>query len=431
MIEDEFQRKAREKQERDLEQIMKETEVGKKLTGKITKIVIVLILMIMLSIPLFTVDTYYLDYAVEDSGIKSLGYLLTEGNSTLFLESFNNYFEEYNDYEPKCVYLVLTKKTGNADDVTVTSKGSLEDLDGLRQDEQSIYSASQTIINDKYTVIAQFTSRKTAVVGAFLGLGRTIFVCIVLAGSSIMLSNDSEQLVISPIEQMLRKVNRISDNPLEAAKEEEKEALEWEKVMKQDKATRMAKMEQARYEPSVLEKVIMKIGALLAIGFGEAGSDIIAENMKKSGSIDPMLPGVKVFAVFGFCDIRYFAEVTEILKKDIMVFVNGIAEIVHGIVDQNLGAANKNIGDAFLLVWKVPQEELYTNDGQLTSKGNLKTEMLADLAIYSFLCVISEIQKNQKVRAYSDNEALKKHMGGSYKVKMGFGLHIGWSIEVN
>lgn len=31
---------------------------------------------------------------------------------------------------------------------------------------------------------------------------------------------------------MLRKVNRISDNPLEAAKEEEKEALEWEKIMK-------------------------------------------------------------------------------------------------------------------------------------------------------------------------------------------------------
>lgn len=189
-------------------------------------------------------------------------------------------------------------------------------------------------------------------------------------------------------------------------------------------------MEQARYEPSVLEKVIMKIGALLAIGFGEAGSDIIAENMKNSGSIDPMLPGVKVFAVFGFCDIRYFAEVTEILKKDIMVFVNGIAEIVHNLVDQNLGAANKNIGDAFLLVWKVPQEELYVNDGQLTSKGNLKTEMLADLAIYSFLQIISEIQKNQKVRAYSDNEQLKKHMGGSYKVKMGFGLHIGWSIEV-
>lgn len=35
-----------------------------------------------------------------------------------------------------------------------------------------------------------------------------------------------------------------------------------------------------------------------------------------------------------------------------MVFVNEIGEIVHGIVDNYSGAANKNIGDAFLLVWK-------------------------------------------------------------------------------
>ena len=34
-------------------------------------------------------------------------------------------------------------------------------------------------------------------------------------------------------------------------------------------------------ETSILEKMIIKVGALLAIGFGEAGSEIIAENMKK------------------------------------------------------------------------------------------------------------------------------------------------------
>jgi hypothetical protein len=33
-------------------------------------------------------------------------------------------------------------------------------------------------------------------------------------------------------------------------------------------------------ETAILEKLIMKIGALLAIGFGEAGSEIIAENMR-------------------------------------------------------------------------------------------------------------------------------------------------------
>jgi hypothetical protein len=37
-----------------------------------------------------------------------------------------------------------------------------------------------------------------------------------------------------------------------------------------------------------------------------------------------------------------------------MIFVNEIAEITHSIVDSLNGAANKNIGDAFLLVWKFP-----------------------------------------------------------------------------
>ena len=35
-----------------------------------------------------------------------------------------------------------------------------------------------------------------------------------------------------------------------------------------------------------------------------------------------------------------------------MSFVNEIADLVHGIVDQYSGAANKNIGDGFLCVWK-------------------------------------------------------------------------------
>ena len=37
-------------------------------------------------------------------------------------------------------------------------------------------------------------------------------------------------------------------------------------------------------------------------------------------------------------------------QEDIMEFVNSIAKIVHSEVHMHGGAANKNIGDAFLLV---------------------------------------------------------------------------------
>jgi class 3 adenylate cyclase len=45
-----------------------------------------------------------------------------------------------------------------------------------------------------------------------------------------------------------------------------------------------------------------------------------------------------------------------------MVFVNTIGEVVHTIVDRFNGAANKNIGDAFLLVWKFPDDKVSIND---------------------------------------------------------------------
>jgi hypothetical protein len=66
-------------------------------------------------------------------------------------------------------------------------------------------------------------------------------------------------------------------------------------------------------ETSILERLIMKTGALLAVGFGEAGSEIIANNMSRGGTVDPMLPGKKIMAIFGFCNIRNFTDITEVL----------------------------------------------------------------------------------------------------------------------
>ena len=53
---------------------------------------------------------------------------------------------------------------------------------------------------------------------------------------------------------------------------------------------------------------------MLALGFGEAGSEVIGWNLKTSGgSVDPMIPGYKCVGIFGFCDIWNFTDTTEIL----------------------------------------------------------------------------------------------------------------------
>ena len=101
---------------------------------------------------------------------------------------------------------------------------------------------------------------------------------------------------------MIQKVGRISENPLLAAQEEENEALTLERLKEEEDRKnaknkdncckkKKKKKKEIVLETVALERTIVKIGALLALGFGEAGSKIIAENMKGSGDINPMLPG--------------------------------------------------------------------------------------------------------------------------------------------
>lgn len=71
--------------------------------------------------------------------------------------------------------------------------------------------------------------------------------------------------------------------------------------------------------------MIVKIGSLLAVGFGEAGTELMAKNIESYGTLNVMMPGKKVMCIFGFCDIRNFTDATEVLEANVMVFVNEIA----------------------------------------------------------------------------------------------------------
>lgn len=106
-------------------------------------------------------------------------------------------------------------------------------------------------------------------------------------------------------------------------------------------------------ELHLIDKSIMKIAYLMAVGYGVAGTGIIIRNMGKSKGMNTDIPGEKVIGIYGFCDIRNFTDATEVLQKDVMTFVNKIAAVVHVNVVKFGGSNNKNIGDAFLFVWKL------------------------------------------------------------------------------
>ena len=106
-------------------------------------------------------------------------------------------------------------------------------------------------------------------------------------------------------------------------------------------------------ELHLIDKSLMKVAYLLAVGFGEAGTGVIIKNMGKNKGLDTDIAGEKVIGIYGFCDIRNFTDATEVLQTKVMTFVNRIAAIVHINVVKFGGINNKNIGDAFLYVWKL------------------------------------------------------------------------------
>ena len=111
-----------------------------------------------------------------------------------------------------------------------------------------------------------------------------------------------------------------------------------------------------------------------------------------------------------------------------MVFVNEVADIVHGVCHRYLGAPNKNIGDAFLLVWKPFERDVETINGDVHVKNTTSVQDMADMACISFVQIIAAINKSKKLAKYRGYQALNDRMP-NYRVKLGSGIHAGWAIE--
>ena len=199
------------------------------------------------------------------------------------------------------------------------------------------------------------------------------------------------------------------------------------------------KEEDENYEVSVIKSAIIKISALLAIGFGDAGGEIIKKNLSYNQSLNPRLKGKKKNGIFAFCDIRQFNEINIALEEKTILFINQIAEIVHSSVDRFKGSTNKNIGESFLNVWKF-YNEIKVKEGKknekIIKKDNLleidptnpQVGIIADCSILACLRIILKINKNLDILQYNENEKIKSKIP-NFKVNMGFGVHMGYGIE--
>lgn len=392
-----------------------ETRVGQKLSDLTTRRVIIGVLTMIFCMPLFDINTFPAgDEAVlSEGGLKMVhNMLVMNGEAT---PGFYDAVDEYQE-STEGLYVLVINGTRFEDHVNTSFS-----LDGyrhrvLRCDEfqfAAYASPAESGVSSRLS-FAFFDTRRASRTQAMLNMLRTVFVCIVLAMGAMLFSKDANELVLKPIERMMKKVRDVSENPLTRFEVQEDE----------DKG-------EEQLETRLLENSISKICGLLAVGFGEAGSAVIAENMKRGGEINPMIPGKKVVAIFGFCDIRQFTDTTEVLQEGIMEFVNTIAKIVHMEVHLHGGSANKNIGDAFLLVWKFPKDitlEEVEHPEKATAEKRERIAVVADNALAAFIVTMAGLRRSAKLNTYRNNTRLAKRIP-DFEVKMGFGLHVGWAIE--
>mmetsp|Transcript_9285 Transcript_9285/g.21797 ORF Transcript_9285/g.21797 Transcript_9285/m.21797 type:complete len:978 (+) Transcript_9285:158-3091(+) len=287
---------------------------------------------------------------------------------------------------------------------------------------------------DDWHLAFYFDMRPFSRGAAMYSLILVVFLLVLLILWALMFTYDANRLIVHPVEKMIRNVMAIQADPLMATKmadnefRQEEREKERRKKMSRDRVFSVladavtCTFRQRNDEPLetlILEKTIIKLGSLLALGFGEAGANIIKQNITGSDTvvINAMIPGTIVNCIIGVCRVRDFSIATEVLQSKINAFVNLIAEIIHGVADEFSGAPNKNNGDTFLVIWRVDQQD------------KLMTKRMAELSIVAFAKILGSVHRSPVLASYRQHPGLQFRLGPTCRVNVSFGLHAGWAVE--
>ena len=433
--------------EEDLEKVVKESRISKIISDSLTQKVIILILILLIVSPILS-DDFFANTSITYELIAQI------------ISASYDLFESQNKILQSEILYGLFDKNYPALNISYNGTLLYNDSRYWNRTDYFRYKEVTTVFSADGQVNIVYSLLKETQLTGLLNIFQTIFVCIMLSGAAILFENDAKKLVLSPLEIMIEIVDNVAKDPINAKNIDElqtgvkaildEEEGEKEKAKKKkhgnlgNNATvalddKNNNDEEENYEVSVIKAAIIKISALLAISFGEAGGEIIKKNLTSGQDLNPRLKGKKKTAIFGFCDIRQFEEINLALEEKTILLINEIADIVHSSVDKFGGATNKNIGESFLNVWKFYNEvPVRDKDGNLTTqkKDNLleidptnpMVAITADSACLACLRVIMKINKSFNILNYSHNEEILKRIS-NFKLNMGFGIHIGYGIE--
>lgn len=190
---------------------------------------------------------------------------------------------------------------------------------------------------------------------------------------------DAEVLVLGPLRRMLKIVARYAKNPLSQPKirreptnvgrrkTSTRSQQSYDDDTLSDSSSESSYGDQGEvtlgsYETEQLITAVTSITDLLRKCWGVAGADIISTNLASTGGaltevFNPTVPGKSVYALFGFAAINGFDHAMRSLGDDLIDLINNVAKVLHEEVFRwgfgDSGQCNKNLGSAFLMVFRI------------------------------------------------------------------------------
>lgn len=270
-----------------IDQLMTESRISKIIGESITKKVIILILAMLMIIPLLSDDFYQND--------DLIGYNILAQYVANFLTVYPTNLYDVNS-------LIMNNINQTCDEsfpiINMTVNGLLYYRNDTLKDFIYRNSEIKQSVSLDGTVILTYSYRTETVLTAELNFFRTFFVCICLTLAAIYFEKDSKELVLDPLEVMMEIVGTVAKDPIGAKNVDIfndgiKNAVSKMESKKEKSKKKKKQMQSEKYEIKVIQGAIIKISALLAIGFGEAGGEIIKENISSHQELNPMLKGKK------------------------------------------------------------------------------------------------------------------------------------------
>ena len=257
---------------------IKESKVSIKFSEQTTKRVVFLVLLVVMAEFVFLTNTYVDPLTSYSYAIDALSSLGNETNLNSTFDFIANYHSDDTDYR----ILRISYKMPNGESSEV-------EFDNPRKyREQEI----EKVSSGDFTM--HVILRPELRFEAYLSLGKTTFILFIIMASALLISRDATALVLQPLETIMFKVNEMAEDPFQILKFNEIEA------MVDDEKDKKSKDKNALYETMILDDAITKIGTLLLLGFGEAGSSLLSNHINKGETLDPKSTRKKTLAIYGF-----------------------------------------------------------------------------------------------------------------------------------